>query len=73
MLMSDLETLFLEVSAHLSLKVATSDSFRGKNIFKNLGFLSLFKAKMEQCDKKIETSVENLTSLYFFQLNIFWK
>ena len=69
MLMPDLETLFLEVSAHLSLKVAT----RGKNKFKNLGFLSLFKAKMEQGDKKIETSVKNLTSLYFFRLNIFWK
>ena len=30
MLMSDLETRFLEVSAHISLRVATSGSFRGK-------------------------------------------
>ena len=53
MFMLDLETRFREVSAHLSLKVATSGYFKGKKKFKNLGFLSFFKAKMEQCDKKI--------------------
>ena len=30
MIMSGLETYILEVSAHVSLKIATKDSFRGK-------------------------------------------
>ena len=44
-------TYFLEVGAHVSLKVATRGSLRGKKLWK-LRFLSCSsKAKIEECDQ----------------------
>ena len=52
MIIPDLETCFLEVRAHVSLKVATNDSFRGKQIHK-FSILSLFlKQKWRSATKK---------------------
>ena len=51
--MADSDTYFLEVTAHVSLKVATNNSFRDKktmNIYYLLGYFS--KAKLEECDLK---------------------
>ena len=49
MLVASSDTNFLEVSAHVSLKVATKDSFRDKKTyFKFLGYFS--KAKTEECN-----------------------
>ena len=49
MLVASSDTYFLEVSAHVSLKVATKDSFRDKKTyFKFLGYFS--KAKTEECN-----------------------
>ena len=46
----DLNTYFLEVSAHALLKVATKGSFSGK---KNLAFSGYFsEAKTGQCNQK---------------------
>ena len=53
MLMPGSNTYFLKVSGHVSLKVATKDSFRGKNNLKTLHFSGYFsKTKMEECDQK---------------------
>ena len=41
MLMSGLDTYFLDVSAHALVNIATKSSFRGKK-FENLAFLRLF-------------------------------
>ena len=50
MLMSVLDTYFLEVSAHTLLKAATKSSFRGKKS-ENLAFLGYFsEAKTEEYD-----------------------
>ena len=47
MLLSDLDTYFLDVSAHALLNIATKGSFRGKK-FENLAFLGFFsEAKTE--------------------------
>ena len=52
MLMSGLDTCFLEVSAHALLKVANKGSFRGRKS-KNPGFLRYFlEAKTEECNQK---------------------
>ena len=52
MLLSGLDTYFLEVSAHALLKVATKGSFRGKKS-KNLAFLGYFsEVKRKECDQK---------------------
>ena len=50
--MSKLDTYFLEVNAHVLLKLAAKDSIRSKKS-KNLVFLlCFFKAKTEECHKK---------------------
>ena len=51
MLMSGLDTYFLEVSAHALLKIATKGSFRGEKS-ENLAFFRLFysEAKTEEYD-----------------------
>ena len=52
MLMSGLDTYFLEVGAHALLKVATKGSFRGKK-YQNLAFSGYFsKSKTEECNQK---------------------
>ena len=52
MLMSGLDTYFLEVSAHAFLKVATKGSFRGKK-YENLAFLGYFsEAETKECNQK---------------------
>ena len=51
MIMSGLDTYFLEVSVHALLKVATKGSFRGKK-YENVAFLGYFsKAKTEECSQ----------------------
>ena len=51
MIMSGLDTYFLEVSVHALLKVATKGSFRGKKC-ENVAFLGYFsQAKMEECNQ----------------------
>ena len=52
MLISNLDTYFLEVSVHVLLKVAAKSSFRGKKIWKFsiLGYFS--KAKAEEYGQK---------------------
>ena len=67
-------TCFPKVSAHLSLKVVTKASFRGKEILK----FSIFKVfflnqKRRSATKNNEMSLMNLTLLYLAQLHIFWK
>ena len=50
MLISGLDTYFLEVSAHALLKVATKGSFRGKKL-EYLAFLGYFsESKTEEYD-----------------------
>ena len=49
-LISDLDTYFLEVGAHALLIAATKGSFRDKKISYFEGFFS--KSKMEECDQK---------------------
>ena len=50
MLISGIDTYFLEASAHALLKIATKCSFRGIKS-ENLAFLSYFsQAKMEEYD-----------------------
>ena len=52
MLIHGSDTYFLEVSAHVSLNVATKASFRGEKLRK-FRFLAYFsKAKTEECDRK---------------------
>ena len=50
--MPGLDTCFLEVGAHVSLKVATNDYFRDKETIKisTLGCFS--ETKTEECDQK---------------------
>ena len=73
MLISGLDTYFLEVSAHALLKVATKGSFRRKKC-ENLAFLDYFcETKRRSPTKKTEVSVRDLASLYLAQLHIFWK
>ena len=57
-------TFFLGVGAHVSLKVTTKESFRGKNILKIKTFSLFFKAKTESATKKVEMFLINLASLY---------
>ena len=50
MLISGLDTYFLEVSAHALLKAAAKSSFRGKKL-ENLAFLGYFsEVKTEEYD-----------------------
>ena len=53
MIMPGSDTYLLEVSAHVSLKVATDDSFRDKETMKNWFLGCISKAKMEECDQKV--------------------
>ena len=46
-------TYFLEVGAHISLKVATKGSIRGKKLWKFRFLGSFSKLKTEECDKKV--------------------
>ena len=72
MLLPGSGTYFLEVSAHVSLKVATKVCLRVKKNSENLYFLVVFlKEKRKSVTKEIEVSLRNL--LYFFQLHIFLK
>ena len=53
MLMPNLETYFLEVSAHVSIKVVTSDSFKDKKKLEYLDFWIIFlKEKRRNATKK---------------------
>ena len=74
MLMPRSKTLFLEVSAHVSLKVATKGSFRSKEIWK-FAILKAFllKKKRRSVTKNIEVSLINLALLYLAQLHFFWN
>ena len=61
MVISSLETYFLEVSAHPSLKVAINGSFRSKKIQKFSIFKAFFlKQKRMSTNKKIEAFVISL-------------
>ena len=52
MIMSSLDTYFLEVSDNALLKVTTKSYFRGKE-YRNLAFLGYFsEAKTEECNQK---------------------
>ena len=53
MIMPGSDIYFLEVSAHISLKVATDDSFRDKETMKILFYSCFSKAKPEECDQKV--------------------
>ena len=67
-------TYFPKVSAHLSLKVVTKVSFRGKEILKFSIFKVFFlKQKRRSATKNNEVPLMNLTLLYLVQLHIFWK
>ena len=73
MIMSGLDTYFLEVSVHALLKVATKGSFRGKK-YENVAFLGYFsKVKTEECNQIVWHYLVDLALLYLVQLNIFWK
>ena len=74
MFMSKLDTYFLEVNAHVLLKLAAKDSIRSKKS-KNLVFLlCFFKAKTEECHKKkFEVPAKDLASLYLVQLLVIRK
>ena len=51
--MPNLETYFLQVSVHVSIKVVTSNSFKDKKKLRILRFLDyLSKSKTEECDQK---------------------
>ena len=74
MLMPGSNTHFLEVSVHVSLKVATKGSFRGENVWKFSVLKAFFlKQKRRSAIEKNEVSLINLTFLYLLQLYIFWK
>ena len=63
---------FLEVGAHVSLKVATEVFLEVKNILK-FRFLDYFsKEEREECDQE-DWSLINLELLHLFQLHIIWK
>ena len=52
---------FLKVSAHVSLKVATKYSFRGKNIQKFSTFTAyILKQKWSSATKRVKVSLTNL-------------
>ena len=52
MLIPNVDTYFLKVSANVLLKLAAKDSIRGKKS-ENLAFLRyFFQAKMEECVQK---------------------
>ena len=73
MLMPSSDTYFMEVSAHVSPKVATKSSFREK-IIENLIFLKLFfqRKNGEVRPERLECLI-NLALLYLAQLHILWK
>ena len=74
MLMPFSETYFLEVSAHVPLKVTTKVSFRGKKIQKFSIFEALLlKQKRRSATKILEMSLMNLALIYLVQLHIVWK
>ena len=74
MLLSDSDTYFLELSAHVSLIVATKVSFKGRKIQKfsivNAFFL---EQKRKSANKKFGVLLINLTLLYLVKLHILWK
>ena len=67
------ETNFLEMSAHVSVKVATRGSFRSKKKQKfsivNAFFL---KQKRGSATKKIEKTLIRLSLIYLVEQHIFW-
>ena len=65
-------THFLEVSAHVSSKVATKSTFRGKKIQKFNIFKAIFLNQKRRISTKVfEVSLLNLTLLYLSQLQTF--
>ena len=65
---------FLEVSAHVSLKVTIKGSFRDKKIRKFSIFQDIFlNQKRRNATEKIYLSLINLILVYLAQLYIFWK
>ena len=67
-------TYFLQVSAHVSLKVATKGYFRGKKNSETLDIWLVFlKEKRRSAIKKIEVSLTNLALLSLAQQHILWK
>ena len=73
MLMPVSETNFLEVSAHVSLKVATKGSFRGKKTLK-FSIVSAFflKQKRGSATKKIGKTLIRLSLICLVEQHIFW-
>ena len=73
MIISSLDTYFLEVSDNALLKVTTKNSFRGKE-YRNLAFLCYFsEVKTEECNQNIEVSSLDLALSYRVQIHSFWK
>ena len=74
MLMPNLETYFLEVSAHVSIKVVTSDSFKDKKKLEYLDFWIIFlKVKQRNATKKTKFYLINLEWPYPVEMHITWN
>ena len=72
--MPDLETYFLQVSVHVSIKVVTSNSFKDK---KNLEYLDFWiiclKVKRRNATKKSKVSLINWKCQYPVEMHIIWN
>ena len=67
-------TDFLEVSAHVSSKIATNGSFRDKRIKKIIIFEGIISNQKRRSTTKVIHVFEMfLEALYLLQLYIFWK
>ena len=72
--MSSTTTYLLEVSGHVSSKVATNGSFRGKRISKMNIFEAIILSKERRnASEVIRVFVVVLEGPYLLQLYIFWK
>ena len=74
MLMPNLETYFLEVSAHVSIKVVTSNSFKDKKNLEYLDFWIIYlKVKRRNATKKSKVSLINSKFPYPVEMHIIWN
>ena len=71
MLLSGLDTYFLQLGARFPSNVATKAFFEGKKI-QTLAIVFL-EQKRRSATKKNDVSAKDLASLYLVQLHIFWK
>ena len=71
MLMSNLETYFLEVSAHVSIKVVTSNSFKDKKYLEY--WIIYLKVKRRNATKKSKVSLINSKFPYPVEMHIIWN